>query len=223
MKLIFFGDSLTQGTYGVGYVDKLAALMRGHSFINQGVNGDTSLNLYRRVERDVIAEKPDGCLVMVGINDAISHAEPGIRPYYRLAKRVPQGHISPIAFRENQRAILLTLQRAGMRVWVALPPVEHRPAMVNALREMNALQRELCTELDIPALDLMAALTPATVPERPPLGFNHFGASLEVTLGRKSYEALQQVGGYSYSFDGIHLTDAAATRIATLLADFLRV
>lgn len=222
MKLVFFGDSLTQGTHGVSYVDKLATLMRGHTFINQGVNGDTSLNLYRRIEEDVIAEKPHGCLVMVGINDATSHAEPGSRPYYRLAKRIPQGHISPIAFRENLRAILMKLQHAGIRTWVALPPVEYRPALVNALREMNALQRELCTELNIPSLDLMAALTPATVPERPPLGLDHYRIGLEVTLGRKRYDALQQAGGYSYSFDGIHLTDAAATRIATLLADFLQ-
>ncbi len=222
MKLVFFGDSLTQGTHGVSYVDKLALLLRGHTFINQGVNGDTSLNLYRRVERDVIAEKPDACLVMVGINDATSHAEPGSRPYYRLLKRIPQGHISPIAFRENQRATLMTLQRAGMRVWVALPPVEYRPALVRALREMNDLQRELCAELKIPTLDLMAALTPATVPERPPLGLGHYRIGLEVALGLKRYEARQQAGGYRYSFDGIHLTDAAATRIAALLADFLR-
>jgi lysophospholipase L1-like esterase len=222
MKLVFLGDSLTQGTQGVGYVDKLAALMRGHTFINQGINGDTSLNLYRRVGEAVIAEKPDGCLVMIGINDAASHAEPVSRPYYRLVKHIPQGHISPIAFRENQRAVLMKLQHAGIRTWVALPPVEYRPALVNTLREMNDLHRDLCAELNIPTIDLMAALTPATVPERHPMRLAQYRIGLRVALGFKGYEALQQAGGYSYSFDGIHLTDAAAIRIAALLADFLR-
>jgi lysophospholipase L1-like esterase len=222
MKLVFFGDSLTQGTHGASYLDKLAAEMRGHHFINQGVNGDTSLNLYRRVEADVIAEKPDGCVVMVGINDATSHAEPASRPYYRLAKRVPGGHISPLAFRENQRAVLTSLLRAGMRVWVALPPVEYRPALVAALREMNALHRELCAELGIPALDLLSAMTPAQVPERPPIGLDHYRIGLEAAIGIKRYAALQQAGGYTYTFDGIHLTEAGAARIADLLLGFLR-
>jgi lysophospholipase L1-like esterase len=223
MKLVFFGDSLTQGTFGVSYLDKLAAAVRGHHFINQGINGDTSLNLYRRVAADVLAEKPDGCLVMVGINDAISHTEPGLRPYYRLAKRIPQGHISPIAFRENQRAVLTTLVQAGIRVWVALPPVEYRPALVDALREVNALHQELCAELNIPALDLLRAMTPVAVPERPPLGLDHYRIGLEIAVGIKRYEALQQAGGYTYSFDGIHLTDFGATRLAELLRGFLKL
>jgi hypothetical protein len=31
MKIVFFGDSLTQGTYGVGYLNKVAAALRGPS------------------------------------------------------------------------------------------------------------------------------------------------------------------------------------------------
>src|SRR5690349_10506283 len=106
MKIIFFGDSLTEGSLGVGYVDKVAAALRGHHFINQGVNGDTSLNLYRRVQTDVIDERPDGVFIMIGANDAISSVDPAAQAYYRFRKRVPGGKLSPISFRENMRAIL---------------------------------------------------------------------------------------------------------------------
>jgi lysophospholipase L1-like esterase len=111
MKIVFFGDSLTEGTWGVSYVDKAAALLPGHHFLNRGVNGDTSLNLYRRVSQDVIAEKPDGVFMMVGVNDAVSAVAPITRPYYRFVKRVPRGTVSPISFRENLRAILGRLRR----------------------------------------------------------------------------------------------------------------
>ena len=65
MKIVFFGDNLTQGAYGANYVNKVASAMHGHHFINQGANGDTSLNLFRRVEDDVIAQKPDGVFIMI--------------------------------------------------------------------------------------------------------------------------------------------------------------
>ncbi|MBL8162346.1 MAG: hypothetical protein JNJ61_10210, partial [Anaerolineae bacterium] len=75
MRILFFGDSLTQGTIGVNYVDKLARALPQHTLINKGINGDTSLNLYRRTQEDVIALRPDLVFVMVGINDALSNVE----------------------------------------------------------------------------------------------------------------------------------------------------
>src|SRR5262245_10973102 len=150
MKIVFFGDSLTQGTFGVSYVDKVAKLLRGHHFINTGVNGDTSLNLYKRVDKDVIEQQPDGVFIMIGINDAVTYSEPGANAYFRYLKRVPGGVVSPIAFRENLRAVLSKIQAAKIKVWVALPPVEYRPVLVDALRKMNAEAAKLCQEMNIP-------------------------------------------------------------------------
>lgn len=222
MKLVFFGDSLTQGTFGVSYVSKIAAVLPGHHFVNMGINGDTSLNLYRRVDRDVLAEKPDGVLIMVGINDALSAVEPGARPYYRLAKGVPKGQLSPLAFRENIRAILTKCLAAGIKTWVALPPIEYRPEVVTALRQMNDYAAEVAAEHRIPVLDVMAVLTPPTVPQRPPMGLAQYRLNLEHVLGAKQYDNWRDAGNFTYSFDGIHLTESGAAQIAALLTPFLR-
>lgn len=221
MKIVFFGDSITQGSYGASYVDKVAATMRGHHFINEGINGDTSLNLFRRVDQNVIAHQPDGAFIMVGINDAISYAEAATHPYYRLLKGVRGGQVSPIAFRENVRTILMKLIAANIQVWVALPPIEYRPVLVNALREMNNYAAEVCDELKVPALDLMAQLTPAEIPDRPTLQVFNL-RSIQVTLSGSDYEHFRAEGNYTYTFDGIHLTDAGAQRIAEAVVPFLR-
>jgi len=144
MKVIFFGDSLTQGTFGASYVDKVAAAMRGHHFINQGVNGDTSLNLFRRVEKDVLSEKPDGVFIMIGVNDAVSDVEPKSRLYFRFMKRLPRGKVSSVSFRENMRALLGKLITSQTKIWVALPPIEYNPAAVKTLRQMNDYASEIC-------------------------------------------------------------------------------
>ncbi len=223
MKIVFLGDSLTQGTFGVSFVDKIAAVMPGHHFINAGVNGDTSLNLYRRVDKDVLAHQPDGAFVMVGINDAVSFSEPGSRAYYRFVKGVPGGHISPIAFRENLRALLGKLVVAQLRVWLALPPLEYRPEEVAALRKMNAYAQQVCQELNIPVLDLLARLTPEVVPQRPAINHWVYLRNLRVLLGRRHYNHLRDRGGFTYSFDGIHLTEQGAQAVADAIVPFLRV
>jgi lysophospholipase L1-like esterase len=224
VRIVVFGDSLTQGDLGVNYVEKVAAAFPQHTFINAGVNGDTSLNLFRRVQQDVITREPDGCIIMVGINDVLSLTDPALHVYYRWVKGVRGGQISPTAFRENMRAVLTRLHQAGLRLWVALPPIEQRPEQVVILRQMNDHARQLCLELRIPTLDVMAAFAPDTLPVRPSVKGRQYLRMLSNMLASKErYEALRQRGGYSYSFDGIHLTEGGAQRLADLMIPFLRV
>jgi|GEM_PF-1422866 len=222
MKIIFFGDSLTHGTLGASYVDKVAAVMRGHHFINQGVNGDTSLNLLRRVAQDVIADKPDGVFVMIGVNDAISSVDTAGRPYYRFAKRVPGGKMSAIAFRENMRALLGKLVAAQIKTWIALPPIEYNPAQVKALRQMNTYTAEICREMTISVLNLMAVMTPPDIPDRTPYGLSTYVNNLRQIIFKVGDERLRAADGFTYSFDGLHLTEAGAEQMADLIVPFLR-
>lgn len=222
MKIIFFGDSLTQGTLGASYVNKVAAVMPGHHFINQGINGDTSLNLYRRVERDVIAAKPDGVFIMIGVNDSVSSVDSAGRPYFRFAKRIPGGQISPISFRENIRALLGKLTAVQVKIWIALPPIEYNLAQVKRLRQINAYTVEICRETNIPVLDLMTAMTPPEILDRPAYGLLTYANNLRRVIFAQDKDHLRAAGNYTYSFDGIHLTEAGAQQMADLIVPFLR-
>src|SRR5690606_31217354 len=88
---------------------------------------------------------------------------------FRFMKGIAGGQMSPIAYRENMRALLTRLLAEQLQVWVVLPPVESRPETIATLRQMNAAARELCQDFAIPVLDLMQRLTPAHVPQRPPV------------------------------------------------------
>jgi lysophospholipase L1-like esterase len=223
MNIVFFGDSLTRGTFGVSFVDKVASALPNHHFINKGVNGDTTLNLYRRVTRDVVDLKPDGVFIMVGNNDAISHAEPGTRLYYRFAKQIPRGQVSPISARENMRAILSRLTTARIKTWVGLPPVEYNPETVEALRKLNGYTAEVCAEMHVPALNLMAKLTPARVPPRPHISLAIYPRNFMIFLsGKSAHSRLHDAGNFTYTFDGFHLTEDGAQRFADLIVPFLR-
>ncbi len=89
-KILFVGDSITdcyraggatQGLspLGEGYVGLFADILRSSDpklqvdLLNKGIGGNTIVDLTRRWENDVLSEKPDWVLVMIGINDIHRH------------------------------------------------------------------------------------------------------------------------------------------------------
>ncbi|MEF3303065.1 SGNH/GDSL hydrolase family protein [Paenibacillus sp. GYB003] len=76
MKVAAFGDSITAGQYlgeSDTYLHKLAARF-GFETVNAGVPGNTTGQGLARFERDVVAHRPDICIVAFGMNDHVNTA-----------------------------------------------------------------------------------------------------------------------------------------------------
>ena len=79
VKVVCFGDSITGVYYHSGsrraYTDMLGIALRRVSgnanveMINAGISGHTTVNALARIDRDVLAHKPDLVTVMFGLND----------------------------------------------------------------------------------------------------------------------------------------------------------
>jgi lysophospholipase L1-like esterase len=221
MKIIFLGDSLTQGVYGGDFVTEIAALRPNDEIINAGVSGSTVLNLESRLD-DIIAQAPDAVFLMVGGNDSISYSQPATRPYYKKSQNVPDGAVTPEMFAQTYRDILQRLQLEFIQVWVGLPPKEYNPQTVESQKQYNDIARDIARSLNIPVLDLMEHFLPDTVQDRQPIDLG-----LITTIGQRSaakwndYEAEREKHGFTYSFDGIHITPATAKTFAQLIHEFI--
>ncbi|HWQ55962.1 MAG TPA: GDSL-type esterase/lipase family protein [Bryobacteraceae bacterium] len=87
--------------------------------INAGVPGNTTEDVLKRLERDVLAHKPHVVILMIGINDG-AYVDPG--PKARTEPRVPLPR-----FRENVRTIIGRLRAAGSKVLLVTPnPISKR-------------------------------------------------------------------------------------------------
>lgn len=226
MKLVFFGDSLTWGGYGGDWVAEIARRCPNHTIINAGVGGNTVVNLLRRVEADVIAHEPDGVFVMVGGNDSISHAMPQTRPYYRKSQAIPDGVVTPDLFTSSYRDLLTELHLHHIQTWIGLAPAEYNPAVVEAKRQYNALAAEVARAFNVPVLDLFAHMTPPpdAIKERPPVSLAFIDRiGQRAASGWDDYAGESEREGYTYSFDGLHLTPEAALTVAGLVIDFLEL
>ena len=96
MKILFFGDSLTDGcrekspdadpncNMGQSYPCLVSARLgrdfpeKKYTFCNRGIGGNRLSELYARLEPDVVMEQPDLVSIMIGINDCGFYAKWGL-------------------------------------------------------------------------------------------------------------------------------------------------
>lgn len=93
--IVFFGDSLTQmnmdispdsdwkfgKAMGEGYVTYVSGVLSNkypekYRYINAGVGGHKSVDLYARIKHDVWQYEPDYLTIFVGINDVLREVNP---------------------------------------------------------------------------------------------------------------------------------------------------
>lgn len=221
MKIVFLGDSLTWGGYGGNFVDEVQRLHPDHEFINEGHGGNTVINLLRRIE-DVLARDPDGIFVMIGGNDAISASQPATRPYYEQVQKIADGYVTPQQFEQAYRDLLTQIQVSHVLAWVGLPPAEHNPTVVETTQQYNDIARRVANSFNIETLDLMAHFAPDEIVERSPLNIGTINLiGKRAQSGWSDYATEREKGGFTYTFDGLHLTPESAQEMAKIIAAFL--
>jgi lysophospholipase L1-like esterase len=223
MNIVFLGDSLTNGNYGGNWVSLVAQHFRQHTIINAGVGGDTVVNLRQRVDDLLQQYQIDVLFVMVGGNDAVSYLMPATRPYYKSAKGIPDGTVTPDLFATTYRELLTQVQLYHVQTVVGLPPTEYNAELVAMRHHYNKLTKTICDALNIPTLDLATPFIPPNPIQREAvnLGFIQ-DIGKRMASGWNDYEAERQKWGYTYTFDGMHLLPSSAEKMARLVITFLK-
>lgn len=223
MRIVFLGDSLTWGGYGGNFVAEVAKQLPEHEIINAGEGGDTVVNLLRRLENVIDQHQPDAMFVMVGGNDANSYAMPDTRGYYKKAKQLDNGIVTPEQFEETYRELLHQLQLNFVQALIGLAPTEYSRDVVEAKHDYNIRARNVAESLNVPILDLDAEFTPENPIDRAPITLQfiqQIGANW--SSGWDKFEEEQQKWGYTYTFDGLHILPETAPKFANLIVPFLQ-
>lgn len=145
VRIVCFGDSITGVYYHTGsrraWCDMLGlALQKAYpkakvEMINAGISGHTTVNALSRIEKDVIARKPDLVVVMFGMNDV--------------------ARVKLEAFQENLRTIVGRCLNAGSAVVLCTPnSVYENPTRPNArLQELSQRVRQVASERKLSVVD----------------------------------------------------------------------
>lgn len=153
--IVFLGDSITQqGAGEKGYVTLFRQAIEksrpdsGIKVIGAGIGGNKVPNLEARLEKDVLAHKPNVVVIYIGIND-VWHSTRG------------QG-TEIGTFETGLRSLIKRCTDAGARVILSTPSVidekhDGSNALDKMLDEYAAVSRKVAMETGTTLLDLRAA------------------------------------------------------------------
>jgi lysophospholipase L1-like esterase len=242
MRVVFFGDSLTEGTHGASYLAILRRMLaethgaQEIDLINAGVGGDTVEHLLARVATDVAPHNPDWVVVFVGTNDCTTWLiSRGVwrplvfwrtRHYFSREKGV-SGAITPERFEAGLRALVAEIrQQTNGRIALCAPPpygVDPRSPGWRLMARYADIVRHVAAEMDCDLIDLhrrwiavVRVLPPQTPAQR-------WRATLGALWGdgETDVETLARERGYILTFDGVHFSTQGATLAAEVMRDWL--
>lgn len=207
------GASMVQGTLGHDWVGALREkpAFRDREFVNAGDNGDTSADLLKRVDSDIVACDPDQVAVLVGAND--------------VRDGVPLKD-----YRDNLRAIVDRIKdKTSARIaLMSLPPLgENLDADINRkLRDYNTAVKDTATRAGIDYVPVNERFTDRlkNQSDRPAYDFSFTTAYLAATkhylLGR-SWDDVAQSNGLELFVDHIHLSNRGGAIVTDLATGWL--
>jgi lysophospholipase L1-like esterase len=154
-KLVMVGDSITDcdrdhgamlassNSYGSGYVSLVYAFLTGlmpqeHIIVmNQGVSGNTILDLKNRWQTDVLDLKPDYVSIMIGVNDVWRHFDSVLQP---------MGFVDEELFEQTYIELIEQTQKQTEQIFIFSPFMIIKEKE-NAMRQMLDRFGEICKRL----------------------------------------------------------------------------
>ncbi len=198
MKIVFFGDSITESNrnlldpddLGVGYVKIAAGKLRllypdlELDILNRGVGGDRTVELLERVQKDVVDEHPDIVILAIGVND-VWHR-------FLLGREVTVEQ-----FTENYNKLVEIIKGTGAKLLLLQPFVlnmEDKPRLRPYIAQINEVIGNIAVREALPLIPLDEIFTGLT----------------------------QDIKPEQFSVDGVHPTHRGCRYIADLVIKELK-
>lgn len=191
MRIAVYGDSLTEGWPGAGFMPLLERRLPRHTLLNRGRAGDTTVDLLARLRRDGV-DSADLAVVWIGTNDAFAAAAGDWLPEdgdWLLAGEPPP----------DWGVVAAAVARALDRVLELVDPSAPRLLLLPPVAPDGDLGEPFTTRLDE-----LARVVETAAGVRPQARF--------VDL-RPAFR-----GGGPFTIDGVHLNETGAAVVAEVLA-----
>lgn len=154
-KIVFFGDSITNlGARPGGYITRIAKLLKeadieyNYELAGAGVDGDTVLELYHRVDNDILSEGADIVVIFIGIND--------------VKDKLKGGGTNEKKFGATYEAIIKKLDAAAIKIVICTPTVigekiNYTNELDGDLEIYSEIIRNIAAKYELPIVDLRKA------------------------------------------------------------------
>ena len=193
MKILFFGDSITElGVNEKGYISlmnlRLSETKQSERFqlIGSGIGGNKVYDLFFRMENDVLTKQPDVVVIWIGVND-VWH-----KSMFGTGTDINK-------FEAMYTDIIQRLQKAGIKVFCCTPAcigekTDHSNMQDGDLNEFSKVIRKIAVENNAELIDFRKTF-------------------LEYNLKHNTENKYQG----TLTYDGVHLNDSGNQLVADMM------
>ncbi|MCG8452127.1 MAG: SGNH/GDSL hydrolase family protein [Spirochaetales bacterium] len=223
-RILFWGDSLTEGFPGVAYIHKLQKWHPHWELVNLGRGGDTILSIQKRLENS--SETGDIAVFWAGVNDVFADIVPGYALLKTVLRQKPTKNLNSFLSHYSQCLDLLLEQCQHV---LTIPPLflgEHPKNPYNLrLSEMGERIQRItekkpqCSFLRIH--DYLPLKEEEASPFLPTNPLPRVAESLEKNLCDSDYDQAAERRGLQWTYDGVHLNSAGAVTVAQAFSEAL--
>jgi lysophospholipase L1-like esterase len=228
MRIAFYGDSLTEGKFGVSFMDFLIRKLPSYEFLNYGEGGDTVISLYHRIAQMKPATQSDLAVLWIGVNDVFGR----MTWLYRIINIIRK---KPYASNRAEwlsfyRATLDLLSECSRRI-ITIPPLLLSEDLENKWnRKLEGISediRVLSNEYKNATFANLRQVFMSKMEEKQ--GSSYLPTSIIQFLKDKStcstneeVDKRSSDRGLTFTLDGVHLNSAGAEIVADFLKDTIK-
>jgi lysophospholipase L1-like esterase len=228
MRIAFYGDSLTEGNFGVSFIDFLKRKLPSYELLNYGEGGDTVISLYHRIAQMLPVEQSDLAVLWIGVNDIFGR----MTWLYRIINKIRK---KPYASNRSEwlsfyRATLDLLSECSKRI-ITIPPLligEDLESKWNRkLEEMSVDIRALSNEYENVTFANLREMFILKMGEKQgssylPTSIIQFFKDKSTCSKNEEVDRRSSDRGLTFTLDGVHLNSAGAEIVADFLKDTIK-
>jgi len=225
MKVLCIGDSLTFGSVGYSYIKYLKPELKA---INAGINGETTLGAYKRIQRYIGSSRYSRIhtyIIFIGTNDIFMPYLSTLSPIWKLQMQsriaLKECAVNDNTFAASYENILQLLKiNYKNAVLVGLPLIQIKDVPFDKIQRRNDIIKKLAGKYGMPYIDIYSLQKSVL---KSPLGLYSWGTtiicrildSIIMLLIPFSKNLFSKVRRLELTVDGIHFNSFSARMVAT--------
>ncbi|MGS0973404.1 MAG: SGNH/GDSL hydrolase family protein [Candidatus Izemoplasmataceae bacterium] len=225
MKILFLGDSITEGVPGVSYVD-LIKKETTYECINRGKGGDTVSSLLRRVRRMSDLSEYDKVVLFAGVNDVFGKLTTIYKVFKQLRKQKWAKNTGE--FEKTYRELLDYLLSYNKNV-VLIPPLligedihnRHNKELKELVNKIHTLSNKYTLDYIDTYKEFVEYLKDKEVSNYLPVSLLQVYQDTKI----KDIALIDQISherGLFLTLDGVHLNSKGASIVAGSIIDYVK-
>lgn len=232
MKIACFGDSLTYGWIGYSY---RKYINKEHNTINKGINGDTTLHVYERLEEYIQKHNKDVDIFVlhVGLNDILLPYIANISPLWKIQMGPRVKGMRCIQndekFKEAYEKYFKLFQKYACKaIIVGMPMCQLQSFPNDITQRRNEIISKLADKYDMPFIDSYNMQTKAVKYPHKIYSWKHKNIlrstdALFMMIAPFTKDCFSKVRGLDLTVDGVHYNSLSAKLIGEAINKAIEV